>query len=245
MGLVASCLLGLFLLLGAGISFIIKNNRSFIYFALAFALGVLLSLIVVDIWPEAYEQLGRNHPFYFGLSIIIGVVFLKIMDLFIPDHHDNLYDDHHNDANLYHIGFIASVAIILHNTIEGMTIYSAFITSSSMAFMLSLGVGLHNIPLGMILASAFNEKYQNKKKTCIIIGGIALSTFLGGFLLFLLGENSLNNLFLGVLLAITLGMLLYICCFELLPKLWHKKKWPIKLFGLLLGILLITLTAII
>lgn len=244
-GLLASFFLGLFLLLGAVISFLIKNNHTFIHFSLAFALGVLITLIILDILPEAYLRLGQNYPLYFIFFVLLGLISLKIMDYFIPDHIDYLHDSEDDNANLYHIGFISSVAIILHNIIEGMAIYSAFLTSSSMAIMLSVGVGLHNIPLGMILTSAFNQKYHNKKRTFGIIGIISLSTFLGGLLLFVLGTNILNTIFQGILLAITLGMLLYICCFELIPKLWHKTEWKTKLFGVLLGSILIALTSII
>ena len=48
---------------------------------------------------------------------------------------------------------MSSVAIILHNIIEGMAVYSMAAESLNVGVMIAFGVGLHNIPMGMIIYS--------------------------------------------------------------------------------------------
>ena len=103
---------------------------------------------------------------------------LKILDRFVPEHDSN---------NLSHIGIVSSIAIIIHNIIEGMAIYNTVISDLNTCILLSLGVGLHNIPLGMAISST---TYKDNKKSTILVVLIALSTFIGGLLIALFNVSN-------------------------------------------------------
>ena len=51
-----------------------------------------------------------------------------------------------------------------------------------------------------------------------------------------------NEIILGILLSITLGMLVYISVFELLPRILEMKNKKYSIAGILLGVLLIVIT---
>ena len=244
LGLVLTLFLGIFILIGSLIVFFVKNNNKFICLSIGMAFGVMIMLVIFDLIPEVLEVFS-NYNWYIKLLIvialsIIGIIILKIFDLFIP-HHE--HDEHIDKNNLHHIGIVSSIALVLHNIIEGMALYSVFSQSIKTGLLLSIGIGLHNIPLGMIIASAFYKSNKSIKKTLLISFSISVSTFIGGILMYLL-SSLINETIMGILLGITLGMIIYIAIFELLPHIKEEKNKKIPILGILIGIILILLSTL-
>ena len=242
MGLLTTFILGLFIIIGSVIVFIFKNNKKFINFSISLAFIVIIMLILLDLIPEVYEIFTENYDYKISIVAILlttaaGMIILKLLDIFIPDHDHSCHNKDCHD-NLIHIGVISSIALVLHNIVEGMAVYTATETSFKTGALIAIGVGLHNIPLGMIITSSLYDNNKNKKRTLIIVSLIALSTFAGGLTMALIGSH-INELVEGVILGITLGMLLYIAFFELLPKVIEMKSKKETITGLILGIILI------
>lgn len=240
-GLWMTLLLGIFILIGSVIVFLTKNNDKFIDFSLSLALGVIVMIMLTDLIPESLE-IFEDNLLLFLLFTALGFVILRILDFFIPDHEDDLTTTKDDYDNLVHIGFVSSIALVLHNIIEGMAIYSTFQSSISLGLMVSIGVGLHNVPLGMVIASTLYRNNKDMRKTFSMVFLLSLSTFVGGLVLFFAGGNFSEGLLLGSLLAITLGMLIYISFCELLPKVLHSKNKNVSILGVLCGILLLGIT---
>ena len=139
-----------------------------------------------------------------------------------------------------HIGIVSSLAIILHNIIEGMAVYSMTIESVKLGLLVALGVGLHNIPMGMVIYSTLEKEKKNKK--IILLSLVVLSTFIGGLLMLLI-SNLLNEFVMGILICITLGMLLYIIIFELIPHILHSKNKLLSIIGIVIGVLVILISS--
>ncbi len=235
--LLFTLLLGLFLLLGAGIVFLSKNSDRFVLFSIALAFGVMIMLMITDLIPEAFEAFNDKW-YYVLLFVAVGFALLKGLDVFVPHHHDHEGKED-DDDHLSHIGFVSSIALIIHNIIEGMAIYSTLLADFSTGVLVSIGVGLHNIPLGMVIASTLYRANQKKKRTIGIISILALSTFLGGLFSCFLHGVFTSSMIMGGLLSITLGMLIYISFFELMPTLIKDKDKRTSLFGICSGIILI------
>jgi len=241
MGLLITLVLGLFIVVGAIITFASKNNNRFVNFSISLAFSVMIMLMFVDLIPEVKEIFIGEFGSILGiilalLGIVGGIIILKLLDIFIPDH------EGHEKEELKHIGLISSIALILHNIIEGMAVYTAVNNSVESGLLISLGVGLHNIPLGMVITSTFYKANNNRKKTWSIIILVSLSTFLGGLIMMMLSGILVNEIVLGILLSITLGMLIYISVFELLPKMLEMKNKKVALVGIITGIVLILIT---
>lgn len=237
MGLIITFILGLFILLGALIAFLSKNNKSFINFSIGLAFSVISLLVLLELIPHTIETLNNINKISTSIIILIifalsGIILLKILDHFIPNHHGT------HKHNLEHIGLLTAVALVLHNIIEGMAVYNIAEMSLSAGLLISIGIGLHNIPLGMIIASTIYQGNKSKKKTTYIILLISLSTFIGGLLMIFL-KDYFNSQMQGIILSITLGMLIFISSFELLPKIIKTQDKKNIAKGMLLGIVFI------
>lgn len=236
---------GLFMMIGMIVVFLTKNNKKVIDFSISIAFGVMGMLIILELLPEAYEKMSENFSVPQNMLLILGFVLLgglllKILDLFIPDH-DIQQKETSALENLFHIGIVSSVALILHNVIEGMAIYSTVATNSSLGFLVMIGVGLHNIPMGMVLTSTLYQANTSKKKTIFFLSFIALSTFFGGLIMYFL-NRIITSFVLAILLSITLGMLIYIVLFELLEEIRHNKQTKITIVGIIMGIAIFLIT---
>ena len=244
-GIITTLVLGLFILIGAFISLFFKKHEKIINFSVGLAFGVIVGLIVTDLIPELIESLGFRYIYILIIFGCLGFFILKWFDHLIPAHHEH-YGHHHEtlsgkekSENLEHIGFMTTVALILHNIIEGMAVYSSSLANPSLAISLALGVGFHNIPLGMVIASSFYHSSNNKKKTWFSIIAVSISTFLGGIIMVLFNLKNISDVFLGVLLSITLGMLIFIVVDELFPRIKDTKDKKSTIYGVLLGIVIL------
>lgn len=242
--LLLSFISGLFFLLGFLITKIFKKSENLNTLSTSMALVVMLGMLFLDLIPEVIE-LSSELKFslekkicFIILFIVVGVLFLKIFDLFLP-HHEHHHDhekkkEHTNHQE--HVGLILSLPLIIHNVLEGMSMYLVGINSFKAGALMSIGVGLHNMPLGIEISS--NIKHANNKKKVLILLGLVISTFVGSFLIFIL-NNNISNLFMFPLLAIASGMIIYIALFELLIDVIKYRKDKHTYYGLLIGTIIV------
>jgi len=240
--LLFTLLLGLFILFGAFVIKFFKNKEKFLLISLSMAFGVMVSLVLLELLPSSYGLFSyKTNSIPLTLLIVVGILLagffiLKILDHFIPDH------EKEGENNLFHIGLLSSIAIMIHNIIEGIAVYSTVVTIFSSGLLLAIGVGLHNIPLGMALSSSFYNKKENKYRSKKLIVAISLSTFIGGLLMFINASTNIfgfSYLFTAVMINITAGMLIYISFMEILPKLIEAKDKKIVLISTALGVIIL------
>lgn len=226
MELLLTALVGLFMMIGTILFLLTKSSKKIINFSIGLGFGILLFLVIFELIPEVIELFSSKYDvvktiIYTILLIGLGIILLKVLDLFIPDHDSA----NHNKKHFLHIGIVTSIAVLIHNILEGIAVYSNLQNNLSFGALLCIGVGLHNIPLGMFLTSSFYKATNNTKKTIIIMLALSLSTLIGGVLAVLFNSIMAESLANACILAITIGMLVYIIAFELLPTIIKEKKY--------------------
>lgn len=238
---------GLFIALGALIVYVTKNNDKFVHFSISMAFGVISTLLVFELFPHSIETLEQCFDssisyIVFFVCAVIGILLLKILDKFVPDHEQHGNTKKAELDNLYHVGIVSSVALILHNIIEGMSIYGVSYTSLEMGMLMTLGVGCHNIPMGIMITSMFNRvTHKKNSKFIIVLLSVSLSTLIGGLMMMVL-SSFISDLFIGILLGITFGMLLYILIFELLHEITEYNNKKLSVVGIIVGVLIFMLS---
>lgn len=244
--LLMTLLMGIFIPLGGLIGYYLKNSTKILHLLMSIAVGVIIPLITLEIMPEvleifADEFTNETAPIYAIVFFLLGVLILKILDMFIPDHSHKCEDDSCK-KEYFHIGVMSFVALFLHDFIEGMAVYAGAATSISLGISLIIGVGFHNIPLGALISSTIKNSTSSIKKTLVFIGILFLTPFMGGLLVYFNSDFFLSELVLSSLLAITSGMLAYIVIFELMPEVLENKK---NIFGVLIGISIMVISMLI
>ena len=231
MACLVTILSGVSFLIGYIITMLMNNNKKLITFSLGFSFIVIFGLIIFDLLPECLELV--SNKFTILIFALIGIIILKLLDFFIPDHdHDSNKKNH-----MEHIGLISFVALFIHNVIESTAIYTTSLTTLSMGIIMAIGVSFHNIPLGMQISSMIKN---NKIKFSLMLG-LSLSSVIGIILLNIF-KITLNDNILCVLISITLGMLIYIALFELLCEVKENIKKRELQLGLISGIVLVVVS---
>ncbi len=249
---IITTLAGLAFLIGLVINSISKNKKVLYVLSISLAFSVMIGLIAFDLLPEFMENISEysilNKFLITGSSILAGFLILKLLDILVPHHHHDHHQDKDNvnehNGNMYHIGLITSMALIIHNIIEGGSIYLNSVIDIKTGILIALGVGLHNIPLGVEICTTLNLSKQNFIKKILPISLISLSTSLGALLIILINISS-NVLFVTYLIGITVGMLGYLVLFELLKEIKQNYKNKYTIIGLLMGIIIIFVSSLI
>ncbi len=236
MGVIASIIASLFLISGVFLSFGFKKNDKFLQFMMACLLGLGSSLIMVELLPDSAGGIGEmyngtNKLFLLLFYMIMGIIIMKMLDIFIPDH--ELKKD--NKKNHYlHLALIISLPIMIYNIIIGIKI-----NLSNHPFMLGFGLGICNIIFGITLASLYS-KTLNKKNLIITILLLSLSSLVGNlFGLFLNNFFDITNSLIIILSTVNLGMIIYILLGELFLNLLKCKDTYITILGIILGTILL------
>jgi len=237
MELLITTAVGLFMLLGSVLILVTKNNKKIINISTGLGFGILVFLTVFELIPEVIEIFSSKYDIIKTILIVIslitvGLLLLKLLDKFIPDHDE----DDNNKKHFLHIGIVTSIAILVHNILEGIVVYSALSNNLNLGILLCIGVGLHNIPLGMFITSSFYKATNNLKKTITIMILLSLSTFLGGVTCLIFNNLIVESMINASIISITIGMLIYIILFELLPSVIKEKKYTS--IGILISLLI-------
>jgi len=245
--LLLTIVVGIFIVGGIFIGSTSIHNDKFLDLSIGIALGVISMLVLMELFPDVYEHIDfqsrwRTHSFI-AIVVVIGFLITNILDKIVPHHHTAPHKDkkeaetlHH--MHLGHVGILASIAFILHNVIEGMTLYVTASESMKAGYLLCVGISLHNIPMGVVIAGTLRKRKQLIISTILL----SLSAFFGGLVMHLL--NIQNELAIGILISLTIGMLIYIAIMELLRKVIRSQNKHINLFGIAIGVAIIVISII-
>lgn len=239
--LVLSIISILSLLIGSLIVFSTKNNSKVTTFSVSLGFIVLILLGLFHLVPEAFEYFSESAGTFKATIFTISFSILGFGLIIATDVIGGHHKEKNEETHYKHISLITCAVLVLHNFIEGMTLYTAALSSVETAVILSLGICLHNIPLGFTLSSTFDRLY-GKSKTVLYIILIGSSYLFGTLILYRFNQFLLNNLVLGSFLSLTFGMIVYIALFEFLPLLKESKDKKTRNIALLLGIVLMILT---
>lgn len=234
MALLITFIAGLFFLIGALLAFFGKEKKGLVEFSIGLSFSVMLFLLAFDIVPEVMELLEEKGTFFMYIFIVIGIVMLKLIDILVP-HHDHDAEIKTHEKHLKHIGIISSLALVVHNVIEGIGIYNIALLDFKAGLLMAIGVGLHNIPFGIEIAATLGETKKSKISVIINILMLVLSTALGGLIMMIF--KSISDFVLGSLMSLTIGMIIYLVLFEMLIELGASKNKKYSIAGLGVGIL--------
>ena len=224
--LLITLLSGLSFFIGYFITKLVKNEKKLVIFAVGFAFSIIIGLALFDVLEDCLQM---DNKLIMILCMIGGIVLLKLLDLFIPDHeHKSKVKNH-----MEHIGLISALALFIHNSIEGVAIYNMATNNIHTGLLMALGVSFHNIPLGIQISSLI----KNNKERIILLFILAISSIFGISIINIFNINieSIE----GIFLSITFGMLIYISLFELLCEVKEYFKNKELKIGLITGIIII------
>lgn len=235
--LLISSFAGISTLLGGLVVYLkFKDKNGFIAFALSFSLSVMISLSIFELLPDSFITLSSR----FGL--LVGIIFTTVMFLigkFLVTKINKKLALLQNKDNLYRVGLLSMIALMLHNFPEGIATFMASYNDLSAGISLGIAIMLHNIPEGISISVPIYYATGSKKRGVIysLISGLAEP--LGAILAFIVLKNYINDITIALVLVIVAGIMITISINEMLPEVNSYNKKNISILGMIIGVILV------
>lgn len=230
---ILTTLAGLSTLIGTIPIFIKNKSNKIIISALAFAAGVMISVSIIDLIPEGINYLNKTFKLFptiliTSIFIIIGIILSMTIDKYI---------NKSREGELYKVGIISMIAIILHNIPEGIATYLSSEFNLKLGLSLTTAIALHNIPEGISIALPIYYGTKSRGKALLYTLLSALSEPLGALLAYLFLSKIINNNIMGILMSLIAGIMIQISFYELLPTSLKYKNKKYTIILLIIGII--------
>jgi zinc transporter ZupT len=162
--------------------FLKPQKKKNIKLLLAFSGAFLLSLTVLHLLPELFQE-GHHHHHEgehehrlpVGLFIMIGILFQIVLEFFSKGaEHGHVHIHTDKNDELHHIPWLLFISLCLHALLEGFPIQE----NTNLAY----GIAVHHFPIAIILTLFFVNAKMEKKMIFGFMFAFALMTPLGTFL---------------------------------------------------------------
>lgn len=216
-----------------------KKQNSLIAASLAFSSGIMITISLISLIPEAAALMKETFKTF--PSFLITAIFI-LLGIILSTTIDDKVEQKLKANNLYKLGIITTLILIIHNIPEGITTFISTSQNQTLGFKLAFAITLHNIPEGISIAIPLYYSTNSKKKAFLYTLIAGFSELLGALLAFIFLKNIITPLILSITLAITAGIMIDISVYEFLPNAFQYKKNKATVYYFVLGILIMFLT---
>ena len=232
-------------ILGSLLVFFMKNTISekVEKILLGFASGVM---IAASIWSlinpsiNMSKEMGKWSFIPAAVGFLLGILFLLILDTYIPHLHVNSEEPEGIKAKLKRTTMLI-LSVTIHNIPEGMAVgvvlagayYGNTLMSVSGALALAIGIAIQNFPEGAIISMPLKSEGISKTKSFlmgVVSGVVEPITAIITILLIKYIEP-----ILPYLLSFAAGAMIYVVVEELIPQSQAKKHSNLATISLAIG----------
>lgn len=216
-------------MIGASLGVMVKKpSKRLLGAVIGFAGGLMLSIVVFDLIPEALSEWNLFSVLFFCLCGILTIIII-----------DNKIGVDNSDKNLK-IAATAAIALMIHNLPEGVIMGCGFAAGSTLGLKMSLVIAIHDIPEGIAVAAPLMASRVKPAKilwyALITAFPTAIGTFGGAYI------GGISPKVLCASLSFASGIMLYVVCGEMIPessRLWDGITSTIgTLTGVILGLVM-------
>lgn len=224
-------------LLGSVIGMTFRNlSHKWNDIIMGYCAGIMLSASVLGLILPAAEGAGRGGWWMIAIGVVVGAMFLNVLDLITPHLHVLTGiepEKHSNNAHLNKV-LLFVLAIALHKLPEGIAAGVGFNEANSdNAWSVTIGIALQNIPEGMVVISPLLLAGISRVRTLIISLCIGLLEIIGVWIGY--GMGAISQFFLPIMLAFAGGAMLYVVSDEMIPETHAHGYQKLATYALLCG----------
>jgi zinc transporter ZupT len=173
--------------------FIKLKDKKMLKLALAFSGAFLLSITVMHLLPEIYEDKTQN----FGIFIMLGILLQIFLEFFSKGaEHGHV----HGNKQIEKMPWLLFVSLCIHAFLEGLPV--------SQHADLATGIAIHHLPIAIIITLFFCNSGLPKKNIFIFMVVFASMTPLGSlianqFIAIQIYDKTITAVVIGILFHIS------------------------------------------
>lgn len=213
-----------------------KNINKFISVSLSFSATVMILISITDLLPASIFNILENVRvgkalIFIILSFILGSLLINVVDKKI--------DKYKNDNNLYKVGILSAIVLVLHNLPEGVATFLSSYNDIEIGINLALAIACHNIPEGICIAVPLYYSTKSKSRAVRATLFSGLSELLGAILAFLFLSKFVNEVMISFILIGVSGIMISLAINELYKESYKYNKNKFFYLGIILAFIFI------
>lgn len=220
--IILSLIAGLSTVLGSFLVFIkTKKVNEMIVFCLSFSMTIMMIISIFELIPESFIDLTNNYGFVLGTIISILVFLFGYLSI---SRINSLINTKKEASNLYKIGILSMISLMIHNFPEGIIVFISAYTNIKIGIKMCIAIMLHNIPEGIAISIPLYYSGKGKKNAIkyTLISGLAEP--IGAILSYIFLKDYINDTLLSFILMFTGGLMIGLSISEILKEVIKYKK---------------------
>ena len=220
--IILSLIAGLSTVLGSFLVFIkTKKVNEMIVFCLSFSMTIMMIISIFELIPESFIDLTNNYGFVLGTIISILVFLFGYLSI---SRINSLINTKKEASNLYKIGILSMISLMIHNFPEGIIVFISAYTNIKIGIKMCIAIMLHNIPEGIAISIPLYYSGKGKKNAIkyTLISGLAEP--IGAVLSYIFLKDYINDTLLSFILMFTGGLMIGLSISEILKEVIKYKK---------------------
>lgn len=201
-------------------------GRKYVVYFSSFAAGVLISVAFLNIVPEAFSMNPLVAPYY----LLSGYLFMHFLNRFITR-----YVCDRPIRKEYGMGLIPMFGIGIHSFIDGIIYAVTFSVSTFLGMLATSGMILHEFPEGVVTYLLLIRGGFSRNISFILAFLAAALTTPVGVLVASPFLQTLDQSWMGILLSLSAGCLVYVGATHLLPHV-EEEGHKYSVIALLTGV---------
>ncbi len=228
--------------IGSLIGVLKKPSDIFMLNMLAFAAGVMLSISFLELIPQS---IGLSSVWLCCMGLVAGSAAMYALDRLIPHIHPGLCEQEHGHK-LKKTSIYLVAGIFLHNFPEGIAIAIGDVNGFGVSLTIALAIAIHNIPEGICTSAPYYYSTRKRLRSFLLSSSTAIPLVIGFVFAHFLFRGIPLHL-MGVITAITAGLMIYISADELIPLSCCKDNGigHSTIFSLIGGVLFVIILGLI
>ena len=226
---------------------------------------VYVSFVELFVEGRKYLAEGYSDPMATALNafyFFVGILFVLLIDHFVPQYenphelpdsdiaeqtyaYEQRYGEEieaEGDAFTYkevkglaRTGFMAAVAVGVHNFPEGMATFASSLACPRLGITIAIAIAIHNIPEGITVAVPFYYATGDKKRAfrAALVSGMAEP--IGALAAFVFLLTFLSPAVLGTIFSMVSGIMVFIAIDVLLPSAEKYGEHHMGIYGFVAG----------
>lgn len=220
--IILSLIAGLSTVLGSFLVFIkTKKVNEMIVFCLSFSMTIMMIISIFELIPESFIDLTNNYGFVLGTIISILIFLFGYLSI---SRINSLINTKKESSNLYKIGILSMISLMIHNFPEGIIVFISAYTNIKIGIKMCIAIMLHNIPEGIAISIPLYYSGKGRKNAIkyTLISGLAEP--IGAILSYIFLKDYINDTLLSFILMFTGGLMIGLSISEILKEVIKYKK---------------------
>lgn len=237
--LLTTTLAGLSTGMGGILAVIIKPGERLLAGAMGFAAGVMVTVSLADLCPEALAYyLQAFSPLGAGAAMsslfCMGMLLAALLERCLPEELAFASSGDKRGMAL-RSAFVTGLALLLHNLPEGILTFFTGAYDAHLGLRTALAIAMHNIPEGLAVAVPLFYATQSRAKAAGAAFASGLAEPIGALLAWGLLHGVLGPAFLNGMTVLIGGIMTWVGVAQLLPSGWAFGKAGSTSFGFGVG----------